>query len=233
MSEVSETTVAEADAENQDDRWHWDWPRVIALVATAAFIGGVIGYLIGRPDSPSFNDVDIGFLVDMSTHHDGAIKLAFRYVPEEHDRAITQIAHEIITDQSVEINAMGVFLSEADTDKVNAVEGDNVAMEWMGHPVVGSRMPGMPSQADFEELAASSGVKADDVFTRLMIDHHAAGAAMADYESANGGDDKVRELAQRMAANQRVEIAELNERRVALGLTRYSPPADLTHLAGA
>jgi uncharacterized protein (DUF305 family) len=40
-----------------------------------------------------------------------------------------------------------------------------------------------------------------------MINHHAAGIAMADYEAAHGENDNVGRLAASMARNQRSELA--------------------------
>ena len=202
------------------------WPRVIALVAAVAFLAGVIGYRIGQPDDPNLNEVDIGFLADMSTHHEGALGLAFAYLPSADDSVIRQIAGEIIRTQSIEINFMTVLLQQSNDERVDEVVSDNIAMEWMGDPTIPDRMPGMATVADLDELRATSGVEADDLFTRLMIDHHAAGAEMADYEAAHGREDQVRNAARSMATYQRAEIAELNIRREALGLEPYKPTAD-------
>ena len=50
-----------------------------------------------------------------------------------------------------------------------------------------------------------------------MINHHAAGVAMADAAAEHGQNDNVRRLATTMAKVQRTEIAELNHRRTTLG----------------
>ena len=83
-------------------------------------------------------------------------------------------------------------------------------------------MPGMASDADVDALRAAQGLDADDRFTRLMIVHHAGGAAMGDYAALHGENDKVKQLAAAMARVQRTEIAEMNNRRVALGLAPVS-----------
>ena len=91
-------------------------------------------------------------------------------------------------------------------------------MDWMGNPVTSARMPGLATEAEFAELRAAQGLAADEVFTRLMIRHHAAGAAMAEYAAQNGSNKKVRALASTMAKVQRTEIEEMNQRRADLGL---------------
>ena len=99
------------------------------------------------------------------------------------------------------------------------VAGDgSVAMAWMGHPVRPADMPGMPTKAELAQLDESSGIEADDLFTHLMIRHHAGGIAMAEYAAEHGENAAVRNLARTMARVQRTEINEMNVRRVALGL---------------
>ena len=79
-------------------------------------------------------------------------------------------------------------------------------------------MPGMPTKAELAQLDESSGLEADDLFTHLMIRHHAGGIAMANYAAEHGEHSGVRALARTMARVQGTEINEINARRVALGL---------------
>ena len=72
---------------------------------------------------------------------------------------------------------------------------DDVAMDWMGHPVRPTEMPGMPTEAESAALDSSEGLAADDEFTRLMIRHHAAGSAMAAYAAEHGEHPGVRKFA--------------------------------------
>jgi uncharacterized protein (DUF305 family) len=88
----------------------------------------------------------------------------------------------------------------------------------MGHAVPVSEMPGMPTRAEVDQLRQSEGLDADDRFTRLMIRHHAAGVAMADYATDHGENESVRKLATAMARLQRAELAEMNAKRRDLGL---------------
>jgi uncharacterized protein (DUF305 family) len=188
--------------------------QVVALVVALCFLTGVIGWLIGRPGEESFNDVDVGFLTDMETHHGGAISLAFAYLGHEHDSLVGQFAREIVVEQAQEISTMNNYLDRAGGGPADP----EVAMQWMGHPVPVARMPGMPTRAEVDALRASQGLDADDRFTRLMIRHHAAGAAMAAYEAEHGENEAVRKLAANMARLQRAELAEMNARRRELGL---------------
>jgi len=190
--------------------------QVVVLVVALCFLAGVVGWWLNEPDDESFSKVDIGFLTDMETHHNGAINMSFDYLDRSHDPVVKHFAQEIISSQSQELAAMNSYLNQAGGAAV-AGDGD-VAMAWMGHPVKPDDMPGMPSAADRAALDSAQGLAADDIFTRLMIRHHAGGIAMADYEAEHGDNPAVRKFAASMAKVQRSEINEINDRRVAIGL---------------
>jgi uncharacterized protein (DUF305 family) len=195
--------------------WRLPWVRTVVLIVVVAFVAGVIGWFIGRPADPSFNNVDVGFLADMTEHHSGAITLGFAYLPKNGDGVLSSMARSIVTDQSQEIGTMNGLL---DKDSDPATVGDGISMDWMGHTVASADMPGLATKADYARLASESGVAADEDFSRLMINHHEAGAEMADDAARFGSNDKVRALARAMAKVQRFEISEMNLRRQKLGL---------------
>jgi len=196
--------------------------QTIAIVALAVVVSVGLTLFFTQDDDPSFNDVDVGFLTDMTTHHQGAITLGFEYLPGESDDVIGHTAREVILAQSQEIATMNNLLSQAGDD-ADQVANDDVAMEWMGHAVEPVDMPGMATATELEELAAATGIEADDLFSRLMIAHHAAGAEMAEYAAEHGENETVRSFARKVAEIQRLEIGELNERRVAIGLEPVEP----------
>src|SRR3954454_6642147 len=194
--------------------------QVVVLVVALCFLAGVVGWWIKQPDEQSFSKVDIGFLTDMETHHNGAINMSFDYLDRSHDPVVKHFAQEIISSQSQELASMNSYLNRAGGADV-AGDG-SVAMAWMGHPVRPADMPGMPTNAELAQLDESSGLDADDLFTRLMIRHHAGGIAMAEYAAEHGEHSGVRNLARSMASVQRTEINEMNVRPVALGLDPIS-----------
>jgi uncharacterized protein (DUF305 family) len=202
--------------------------QVVALVVALCFAAGVVGWIIGRPSDPKFNDVDVGFLADMQYHHGGAVGLGFEYLPNQHDSLVSHYAREIIVGQAQEISTMNSYLDQAGGEDDPKVD-DDVAMDWMGEPVPRDEMPGMPTAAEIDQLKAATGLEADDVFSDLMIKHHAGGVAMADYVAEHGENGAVKRLAASMAKLQRAEVAEMNSRRRALGLT----PVDVTALEQA
>ena len=70
-------------------------------------------------------------------------------------------------------------------------------------------MPGMATEAEIEELAASSGAAADQLFVELMSEHHRGGIHMAEVAAADAANEDVRSMAAAMAASQAEEIGEL------------------------
>ncbi|MBM3659372.1 MAG: DUF305 domain-containing protein [Actinobacteria bacterium] len=198
------------------NRWPFGVAQTLVLIVLCVAIAAVIGWQVGGDESPeSFNDADAGFLEDMIAHHSGAVALGLEYLPRQSDPTVAHFAREIVTGQSGEIAVMNVLVSDAGNPPIAT---DGVAMEWMGEPMPPAEMPGMATPADYEELRAATGVTADEVFSRLMIRHHAAGIGMARRLVAEGENPRVRRFARTMAKVQETEVAELNRRRVALGL---------------
>ena len=189
--------------------------EVVVVVVALCLLSGMFGWWLGQPGDESFSDVDTGFLADMTLHHQGAIQMSFEYLTNENDSLVGHFAREIITSQSQEVAQMNNLLVDAGSP---ASASDDVAMDWMGMGMPAAEMPGMASEADLERLRAAHGIDADDQFTELMIRHHDAGATMATYAARRGSNERVRRAAAGMAAVQRLEIVEMNQRRVQLGL---------------
>jgi uncharacterized protein (DUF305 family) len=201
------------DADDGDDDilelpW-WQRPiNIVIVLVAAALIAGMIGWLIGDADGDvASSDVDVGFLQDMSEHHRQAVDMSFSYLRlPDTDPRLRTVAESIIFGQSVEIGVMGQVLAEMGAP---AVSEDGTAMAWMGHAVDPSEMPGMASDAELEELAASTGSDADELFVELMTAHHQGGIDMADQAAADAENDDVRDFAAATARNQQSEIVEL------------------------
>ena len=66
---------------------------------------------------------------------------------------------------------------------------------------------------------SSSGAEADEMFLRLMSEHHRGGLHMAEYAAEHSTDERVRSLAERMARNQRAEMGEYAAKAERLGIT--------------
>ncbi len=180
----------------------------IASVVAMLYVAGTIGYVIGAREGgqTSPDPVDVGFLQDMITHHEQAIEMSNIELVGGVDPDVQGFAREILTFQAYEVGVMEGRLAEWG---LSPQDRSDTAMAWMGLPVPTDRMPGMASADELRLLRQAVGVDVDALFVPLMQDHHRGGVHMADFAAAEASDPAVRELAARMARNQRIEIAEL------------------------
>ena len=190
--------------------WYQRPINVLAIVIAVALIGGMVGWLIAdaRSDTRG-SDVDVGFLHDMRTHHEQAVQMAFTYLGlPDTDLGLQTVARSIVVGQEIDIGRMIQMLR--DIGAPEAAETDQ-AMAWMGHSMPAAQMPGMATDAQLRELAASSGRAADELFVTLMTAHHLGGIEMAQYAVDHAGLAKVRSMAQSMINGQRGDIAEMDQ----------------------
>jgi uncharacterized protein (DUF305 family) len=140
----------------------------------------------------------------MVAHHNQAVEMAAIQLFEGEHREVDHFAEEILRFQAYEIGLMDRMLEEWGY----AIEDPPAtAMGWMGHPVEPESMPGLATAGELDVLR--DGPDTDAAFLALMADHHAGGVAMATAAVDAADDREVRDLARRMAAAQRFEIAEL------------------------
>ena len=210
---------------------------LVALVLALSFLAGAAGWTLARLDHRGgLDEATVGFLRDMRSHHEGALTLARIRLGGRGEERVREHAEEVLLFQSYETGVMDTVL------RVNGVRPEDrpaEAMGWMMAMDAGTDMPegmahsvpveSMPGLATDDELRllSTAGDGADEVFLALMIDHHAAGVAMAEAAVALVGDDDVRELARRLVRSQELEIFEMagTARRSGLDLT----PAGVEH----
>lgn len=184
--------------------------QTLALAVAFAFLGGAVVFFVAeRSDQPPAEDsVDVGFLQDMIHHHQQAVVLSLGQIDAGSEGGAGVFAREIVFFQSYEIGLMDRQLREWGF----SVDGrPDQAMTWMGMGVDPDAMPGMASSDELEALRnADDAETADALFFALMRDHHLGGIAMAAHAAEHASDPWVREVAARMARNQRSEIAEMD-----------------------
>jgi uncharacterized protein (DUF305 family) len=209
--------VTDAAAPNEPDDddvvvlgWYQRPVNIVALVIAMALIGGMIGWLIADSRSDDHgSDVDIGFLQDMRTHHEQAVEMAFTYLGlADTNPGLRTVAGSIIVGQEIEVGRMIQMLR--DMGAPEAAETDQ-AMGWMGHSMPASQMPGMATEAQLKQLAASSGPAADQLFVELMTAHHKGGIEMANDAATRASLEKVRSMAASMASAQQSDIVEMQQ----------------------
>ena len=196
------------------------YTKVAILIVAFAVLAGAIGWRIGNGTPPGPGSVDVGFLVDMRTHHQQAVEMALTAVDKAENPIVRSFAREILIRQNVELGLMAAELG----DWGNSGERPEEAMGWMGHPVPWRAMPGLATDEQMEALRSASGAEFDAMFLELMAEHHRGGVHMASYAAENAETDDVRRLAARMAELQRVEIAEFRATAEQQGIPAEIPP---------
>lgn len=121
-----------------------------------------------RPADPVLDAVEIGFVQDMTAHHQQALQMVQRLDPAV-DPAVTRLAQQMADTQRLEIGTMlgwlrlsnasplspqpMAWMHEAGTEPDHHHAGSAPAAETTGHT-----MPGMATMAELDALAAARGV---------------------------------------------------------------------------
>jgi uncharacterized protein (DUF305 family) len=205
---------SEAPAAPGRRRWTWLLPAAIVVVALCA-LSGTVGFVLGAGRPPGRGSVDVGFLLDMSVHHEQGTALANLDLIHGESEDVQVYAREVLRDQSYEIGLMQFQLGEwGYTREAAGPRG----MAWMSMSLPLAEMPGMATEEDLDLLRAARGRDADALFLRLMEDHHRGAIHMATYAAEHADDEDVRRLAARIARNQELEIEELRAAATRTGL---------------
>ncbi len=181
------------------------WGSVAIAFAILLAVGG---YLVGeRSSRPQKNAVDIGFLADMSDHHDQAVELSLVALDRVTDPITKSFVREVIIFQRFELGLMTAYQDEIGVEQPES-SPERTTMAWMGMSTPLRTMNGMASPEQIKALGQATGLDADLQFLELMKAHHEGGAHMSEDAARNAANPRVRELAQRMATNQRTEVRE-------------------------
>jgi len=181
---------------------------LIVLILALAFLGGAIGYFFGvRGSETPTSAVDVGFMADMSDHHDQAVQMALLELAHGEDPTVKGFAQDVLLFQRSELGAMAVLMEDHGAARPE-YDRERTAMAWMGMASSMSDMPGLATESEMAELDAARGRTSDLLFLSLMSAHHEGGLHMAEFAAANASDPRVRALADRMARYQAVEVRE-------------------------
>ena len=142
----------------------------------------------------------------MSDHHDQAVQLALLQLDSGEDEVLRGFAVDTIASQRYEIGLMEARLRDWGVGRGSV---PREAMTWMGMSSPIDEMPGMATREELAELARLRGAEADRLFIRLMTAHHEGGIHMAEHAMRHADTEVVRDLAERIAKVQRLEIRDL------------------------
>lgn len=192
--------------------------------------GGVVGATVlqsrtqvaeandGDPDPVPVGDpTDVGFCIDMSTHHVQAIGMCERVLGRDTGGAVQSAATEVIRNQSIEVGMMRAWLTDwgASTAPPTMVmgwmsmTGDTADIEIDDAGIPLSDMPGYATDAQMFALSQSEpGLPQGRLWLELMRAHHVGGVMMAEAAVELTVDPKVIRLARTQAEVQAFEIAQ-------------------------
>lgn len=184
--------------------------RGVLLAVGAGAIGVAGGNVLAsagaRVDQPSA--VDIGFCVDMSTHHVQALAMCQRVLGRDTGDAVQAAATEVLQTQSIEVGMMRAWLADWG-ESTNAPE---TVMAWMGmnwgDGIPAEEMIGLASESELRELSLAEGIDRGRQWLLLMRAHHVGGVHMASAAIDLAGLEKVRRLARTQVEVQTYEIEQ-------------------------
>ncbi|MFM7063466.1 MAG: DUF305 domain-containing protein [Actinomycetes bacterium] len=184
---------------------------VLGVLATIAVV-----LAVRYVSTPREGSVDVGFLQDMTYHHDQAIEIASIAAENATDREVRSFAREALVYQRYELGYMSALLEQWG---LGTGDTDRTAMQWMGMSTRLGDMPGMQPDAAVANARTVTGPSANAEFLRMMSDHHRGGLHMAEYAAERAKDPRVKDLARRMAEQQSSEVQELQRTAQRLGVT--------------
>jgi uncharacterized protein (DUF305 family) len=229
LTTAPEEDLVDADDIDSDDELPWwgvqiSWLRLLSLLAVVAFFSGAVVYAFTAPTKPGASGVDVGFLRDMRFHHLQAVQMAEIEEQNGSDQVVIGYAGEIIREQSYEVGLMTATLQRYGYDP----NVRSTVMGWMGPALPRDQMPGLATPAQLDQLRNSKGPAADRLFLELMASHHLGGIHMATFAYHEAKLGYVRQLAQKIAWNQAVEINEFRQVSQERGIGATIAPARTT-----
>ncbi|WP_028649863.1 DUF305 domain-containing protein [Nocardiopsis sp. CNT312] len=182
--------------------------------------------LAALAEEQGHNAADVNYLVLMIEHHRQALEMT-DLVEERHEREdIDRIAGRIASAQGPEIEVMEGWLEEnvLGPARENPAYANFCGLEGeVSHhggdgdlprcdlEVDHDDMPGMASEEEMDELAAAEGDAFDRLFVDLMTTHHEGAVTMAEEVLEEGHDRTVRQMANDVIVEQRVDITRMAE----------------------
>lgn len=174
--------------------------------------------------------IDVGFAQSMGMHHQQAIAMA-QMMLDGRPTPLANLARTIVYAQLGELGEMRGWLRLWEKPWLPpATRG----MDWM---LLGSAPPdaalqkylldcrqspkgmtGMATDAEFVQLRTLDGRARDELFLKLMLQHHRGGIPMAQFAAQNAGLLAVRALAANMVIDQSEEVTRILMTLQAMGV---------------
>lgn len=145
-------------------------------------------------------DFDHDFATMMIEHHQGSIDMSQIQVQSGKDETIKKKAKELITKQKAEQEKLRTFVS-GHTPKADNTHSHG---DGQGHNELQQAMTKMMDQMKGMQMSGDT----DKDFVMMMIPHHQSAIDMAKNELSHGKEVEIKQMAQKMIADQNKEIKE-------------------------
>lgn len=165
------------------------------------------------------NEADASFSQGMIPHHAQALSMVDMLQSRPLDPEMEELAAQIRDAQGPEIELMADWLEEWDEEVPETMrdhshaghdQGDaSDTMEGMGPEH--DDMPGMMSADDFEDLEEARDGAFQEMWLRMMIEHHEGAIEMAETEQEEGRFEPALDLAGQIIESQTAEIETMQE----------------------
>jgi uncharacterized protein (DUF305 family) len=154
------------------------------------------------------NDTDVEFATEMIQHHAQALSMVDLTMGRDLDPEVLELADDIRAAQAPEIETMTDWLTEWDEDIPETVRDHANAGHDMGDMDHGD-MPGMMSGDDMDALENASDAEFQDMWLKMMVEHHEGAVEMAEAEEADGQYKSAVELAKDIQETQTAGIEKM------------------------
>lgn len=196
------------------------------VVSTEASAAGLErGIAKAQADSARYpyTEADIRFMTGMISHHAQAIVMA--RLAETHGArpAVVTLAGRVINAQRDEIALMQNWLRERRQPVPEpSPAGMRMVMNGVEHDML---MPGMLTPEQMKQLDAARGTEFDQLFLKLMIQHHSGAVAMVKelFDTYGAGQDQmVFKFASDVNIDQTTEVARMEKMLFSIIVERNS-----------
>lgn len=180
-----------------------------ALAAAALALTGCASEEGTQAGGTGHNEADVAFATDMIPHHSQAQMMVDMTLGRDLDPRVRRLTEEIRTTQVAEIEKMadwledwGEPLPETPNSHTNA-HGEGMKMHL--------DMPGAMSPQELRKLDGTRGDAFQDMWLRMMIEHHEGAIEMAEVEQEDGAFEPAVKMADKIERTQTAQIEQMEE----------------------
>jgi uncharacterized protein (DUF305 family) len=166
--------------------------------------------------------VDVGFSQAMTVHHQQAILMS-NLMLDGRPTGLADMAKKIANSQMIELGEMRGWLRLWDEPLAPPKNSEMVWIQLSGAPLDVSLtrylvecsasskgMPGLATVEQLQQLRRLEGRARDELFLRLMLDHHEGGLPMAQFTARYAKLPVVKQLAQLITLDQSNEVGQFS-----------------------